>query len=416
MVELLAPARDFSALKAGLQNGANAVYIGLDGYNLRSHSKNFSLKDLALAVETCHQHNAKLYLSTNTIMNDSRIHSLENILPDIVSLGVDAIIASDLGVINLARNLDLDVHVSVQANISNLESLKLLHELGVKRVILSRELSLREIKEMIPESPLEVEVFIHGAMCLAISGRCFLSSYLYHKSANCGECLQPCRKEWKLICKDNHEDLLLSNECSPQNGNTLSRDEGEGFKGHILSPNDLCMIEHIPELIEAGIASFKIEGRARPADYVATVTGVYREAINSYESGHWKFNKKWLDKLREVYNRGFDTGFYFHTPHQTSSYNQATHAKQDIGEVVNYYSKVKAAEIKLWQPLKVGDEIIVQGPTTGSITQRVESMQIEHENIPKAQKGQNVGISLESKVRPGDIVYKKIKRNKSPRH
>lgn len=149
-------------------------------------------------------------------MNDSRIHSLEKILPDIVSLGVDAIIASDLGVINLARNLDLDVHVSVQANISNLESLKLLHELGVKRVILSRELSLREIKEMIPESPLEVEVFIHGAMCLAISGRCFLSSYLYHKSANCGECLQPCRKEWKLICKDNHEDLLLSNECSPK--------------------------------------------------------------------------------------------------------------------------------------------------------------------------------------------------------
>ena len=146
MVELLAPARDFTALKAALKNGANAIYIGLDGYNLRSHSKNFSLKDLPRAVETCHGYDAKLYLSTNTIMNDSRIHSLEKILPDITSLGVDAIIASDLGVVNLTRHLDLDVHMSVQANISNLESLKLLHELGVKRVILSRELSLREIK------------------------------------------------------------------------------------------------------------------------------------------------------------------------------------------------------------------------------------------------------------------------------
>jgi len=417
MVELLAPARDFTALKAALDNGANAVYIGLDGYNLRSHSKNFSLKDLPRAVETCHSYNAKLYLSTNTIMNDSRIHSLEKILPDITSLGVDAIIASDLGVVNLTRHLDLDVHMSVQANISNLESLKLLHELGVKRVILSRELSLREIKEMIHESPLEVEVFIHGAMCLAFSGRCFLSSYLYQKSANCGECLQPCRKEWKLFCADNNAKLLLSEEHSPPEDNGRSKDielEDEGFKGHILSPNDLCMIEHIPELIESGIASFKIEGRARPADYVATVTGVYREAIDSYESGQWKFNKKWLDKLGEVYNRGFDTGFYFQTPYQTSSYNQATHAKQDIGEVVNYYSKVKAAEIRLWHPLKVGEEIVVQGPTTGSITQRVESLQIEHKNILKARKGENVGISLKSKVRPGDIVYKKIKRNNLP--
>lgn len=415
MVELLAPARDFTALKAALENGANAVYIGLEGYNLRSHSKNFSLKDLPQAVETCHSHDAKLYISTNTIMNESHIRSLKKILPDMLSFGVDAIIASDLGVLNIARQMDLDVHVSVQANISNLESLKLLHELGVKRVILSRELSLSEIREMIHESPIEVEVFIHGAMCLAISGRCFLSAYLYQKSANCGECLQPCRKDWKLICEDNDAKLLISEGHNPLKGyNGRFKDnrfENKGLKSHILSPNDLCMIEHIPKLINAGISSFKIEGRARPADYVATVTSVYREAIDSYESGNWKFNNKWLDKLMEVYNRGFDTGFYFQTPHKASSYNQATHTKQDIGEVVNYYSKVKAAEIRLWQPLNVGEEIVVQGPTTGSINQKVESLQIEHENILEAKKGQNVAISLKNKVRPGDLVYKKIKRN-----
>ena len=160
-----------------------------------------------------------------------------------------------------------------------------------------------------------------------------------------------------------------------------------------------------------GIASFKIEGRARPADYVATVTKVYREAIKSYESGEWQFKDIWMEELKKVYHRGFDTGFYFQTPHETSSYNQATHTKQDIGEVVNYYSKVKAAEIRLWNPLKVGDEIIVQGPTTGSLIQKVQSIQVRGENIQKGEKGKNVGILLDHKVRPGDLVYRRFRRD-----
>lgn len=412
MVELMAPARDFTAMEAALKNGANAVYIGLDGYNMRAHTANFTLENLNHAVERCHHYGTRLYVCTNTVMRDRDIKHLKTILPEIKNAGADAVIASDLGVLKIAQDADVNVHLSVQANISNGESLKLLHELGVKRVILSRELSLTEIKKLTGASPIEVEVFIHGAMCLAISGRCFLSSYLYQKNANCGECLQPCRKEWMLFSKDGD---ALSIGLQGKNGleeNEGKLDEINGFKGHILSPRDLCMIEYIPQLMDAGISSFKIEGRARPADYVATVTQVYREAIDSYQCGEWKFQDRWLDELGKVYNRGFDTGFYFQTPHQTSSYNQATHYKKDIGEVVNYYSKVKAAEIRLWNRLRVSDEIIIQGPTTGSVIKKVDSIQIMGKNIEKSEGGENVGVLLEDKVRPGDLVYQRIKRNK----
>ncbi len=411
MVELLAPARDFAALESALKNGADAVYIGLENYNMRAHTVNFSLDNLDDAAERCHHYDARLYVCTNTVMRDRDINNLKTVLPKIKAGGADAIIASDLGVLKIARDYDVDVHLSVQANISNLESLKLLHELGVKRVILSRELSLTEIKKLTGESPIKIEVFVHGAMCLAISGRCFLSSYLYQKNANCGECLQPCRKEWSLVSDDGD---TLSIGLPGKNG--LKENEGKlvneinGFKGHILSPRDLCMVKDIPQLIEAGISSFKIEGRARPADYVATVTRVYREAIDSYKNGKWKFQDRWLEELKKVYNRGFDTGFYFQLPYKTSSYNQATHSKQDIGEVVNYYSKAKAVEIRLWNPLKVGDEIIIQGPTTGSIIQKVKSIQIKGKPIEKSEGKENVGVSLEDKARPGDLVYRRVKR------
>lgn len=404
MVELLAPARDFTALEAALKNGANAVYVGVEGYNMRAHSNNFAINNLKRASDRCHDDNAHLYVCTNTIMTNKDIDQLKTILPEIRSAGADAIIASDLGVLNIAQDENIDVHFSVQGNISNSESVKVLADLGVKRVILSRELSLEDIKGIIKDSPLEVEVFVHGAMCLAISGRCFLSSYLYQKNANCGECLQPCRKEWKLISDENENDLLTLE------GDSILKKYNDRFKGHILSPRDLCMIEYVPELIEAGISSFKIEGRARSADYVASVTKVYKKAIDSYESGNWVFNENWMDELKKVYNRGFDTGFYFRNPHQTSSLNQATHTKKDIGEVVNYYSKVKAAEIRLWNDLTVGDEILVQGPTTGSITQTVESIQIERKSVFKGKKGQNIGISIKNKVRPGDLVYQRFER------
>lgn len=403
MAELLSPVRDFASLNAAISNGADSVYLGISGYNLRAHTAQFQIEDLKKAVKRCHDSQVKLYVCTNTIMKDKDLESLKKIIPAIKSAGADAIIASDLGVLNLCRGNDINVHMSVQANISNGESLKLLKELGVSRVILSRELSLDEIKKLKNKSPVEVEVFIHGAMCIAISGRCFLSSYLYDKEANCGECLQPCRKKWKLVCEDAKEMPL-----SWSSGKVAD-------KTHIMSPQDLCMVEHIPELIRSGVDAFKIEGRARPADYVATVTKVYRQAIDIYVAGSWDVEKdkllnKWMIELRKVFNRGFDTGFYFRKPYETSKCNKTTHRKQDVGEVVNFYSKVSAAEIKLWNDLGQADEVIIQGPTTGSLIQKVKSMQINGKDIKKGSKGQNVAILVKDKVRAGDLVYKRLER------
>lgn len=402
IVELLSPARDFASLNAAINNGADSVYSGISGYNLRAHTNQFLLEDVEAAAETCHSHGVKLYMCTNTVMKDDDLKSLENILPVVKSAGADAIIASDLGVLRLARENDLKVHMSVQANVSNLESIKLLEELGVTRVVLSRELSLEEIKKIKVKSPLEIEVFIHGAMCMAISGRCFLSLYIYGKSANCGECIQPCREKWRLMGEyDEDSEAEASKDLIINQQNNITS---------LLSPRDLCMIEHIPELMEAGIDSFKIEGRARPADYVATVTKIYREAIDSYESGEWKFKSEWRRELQKVFNRGFDTGFYYRKPDAKSKSNEATHVKRDIGTVCNYYKKVSAAEIRLWNDLQVGDEIIIQGRTTGALIQRVKSMQIEGKNIDKATRDQNVAVKVESKVRPNDVVYKRVER------
>ncbi len=393
MVELLSPAGNFTSLASALKNGADSVYIGIQGFNMRAHSTNFSLSELEKAVNMAHNHESRLYVCTNTMMRNQDLDALEKMLPLVVESGADALIVSDLGALELIRDHHLEAHYSVQGNASNTRTLHTLKKLGVKRVILSRELSLEEIKQISSKSPLEIEVFIHGAQCMALSGRCFLSSYLYQKNANCGECLQPCRKAWKMECEDGSKLIL----------------EKEDNMAHFLSPRDMCMIEYIPELMESGVTAFKIEGRARSADYVGEVTRVYQEAINTYHTG-WSFKSQWLDDLKNVFNRGFDQGFYFQKPLQDSPYNQSPYIKKDIGEVVNYFSQVKAAEVRLWADLKLGDELIIQGPTTGSVKQKVESMQIEGANITKAIKGENAGLKVDEKVRPGDLVYKKVKR------
>lgn len=400
MVELLSPAGNFAALNAAISNGADSVYIGIAGFNLRANKGNFQVEDLKNAVNFCHDSNVKLYVCTNTIMKDGDIANIRKLLPKIKSECVDAVIVSDLGALRVVNENNLAAHMSVQANISNMETIKTLMDLGVNRVILSRELSLNEIKNIKKSSPIEVEVFVHGAMCIAVSGRCFLSSYFYDKSANCGECLQPCREEWRLISKNN-----LKSEDHLKMDHLIKDDES-----HFLSPRDLCMVEHVPELIEAGVDAFKIEGRNRAADYVATVTNVYRDAINSYYND-WCVDKDWIGKLRKVFNRGFDTGFYFKTPYKTSDYNESTYMKKDLGIVTNYYSHVSAAELKLHDNLKLGDEIIITGPTTGVIIQKAESLQINGENVTRAFKGENVAIKVKDKARRNDNVYKRIKKS-----
>ena len=400
LVELLAPARDKRCVSAAINNNADSVYIGISDYNMRANVANIELDDIKDIVRQCHDVDKKLYVCTNTIVSDNQLVKYAKQLPILESFDVDALIISDIGMINIARKYSIPIHLSVQANVTNSEALKLYRDLGVSRAVLSRELSLEDIKNIRRKSPIEIETFVHGAMCVAVSGRCFLSSYFYERNANCGECLQPCRQEWTINSTEDKQ-LILS-----------TPEDNDIEKSRLLSPRDMCMIEHIPELIEAGVDAFKIEGRARAPDYVSCVTKCYSDAIKLYEDGLW--NEKsdqllpvWKKELASVFNRGFDTGFYFKTPFETSYDNQATYKKVDIGVVTNYYKKVGVAEIKLWDNLQVGDSIIVQGNKTGSITEKITSMQIDGVNVENVSNT-SVGVKLDNVVRENDHVYKKV--------
>ena len=417
MVELLAPAGNFISLASALKNGADAVYIGLEESNMRINASNFSVEDIGEASRMCRDYNAKLYVCANTIMKDRDIERLEKQLPLIKQNGADGIILSDIALIDMVIENGLEAHMSVQENTTNSYALKALEKLGVKRAILSRELSLDEIKKMVSRlkadgSKIQTEVFIHGAMCMAISGRCFLSYGLYGRSANCGDCLQPCRKEWTLHFEESAKDDVINLAESKDESFIISQAYDNTYRTNFFSPKDMALIEHIPELIDAGIDSFKIEGRARSPDYVATAVRVYRQAIDRYENDreNYEYDPQWMEELEKVFNRGFDTGFYFDVPYETSESNQSRYVKKDIGKVVNYYNRIKVAELKIWDDLRLGDEIMIQGPTTGSITHVIDSMQIDGKAIEKAEKGSNVAIAIDEKLRESDFVYKLVPR------
>lgn len=417
MVELLAPAGNFISLASALKNGADAVYIGLKESNMRINASNFSVEDIREASRMCRDYNAKLYVCANTIMKDRDIERLEKQLPLIKQNGADGIILSDIALIDMVIENGLEAHMSVQENTTNSYALKALEKLGVKRAILSRELSLDEIKKMVSRlkadgSKIQTEVFIHGAMCMAISGRCFLSYGLYGRSANCGDCLQPCRKEWTLHFEESGNDDVINFAESKDESFIISQAYDNTYRTNFFSPKDMALIEHIPELIDAGIDSFKIEGRARSPDYVATAVRVYRQAIDRYENDreNYEYDPQWMEELEKVFNRGFDTGFYFDVPYETSESNQSRYVKKDIGKVVNYYNRIKVAELKIWDDLRLGDGIMIQGPTTGSITHVIDSMQIDGKAIEKAEKGSNVAIAIDEKLRESDFVYKLVPR------
>ena len=411
MVELLAPAGNYISLRAVLENGADAVYFGLDNYNMRANAKNFSLSDLNEVSNIAKDYGAKTYLCTNIILNEKLVDELNNNLEIIASSEIDGLILSDIGLIEETTSHGLEAHISVQENVCNSYTLKTLKKLGAKRAILSRELSLREITDLSLKSPIETEIFIHGAICMAISGRCFLSYGLYGRSANCGDCLQPCRKNWTLTYEEGDDNVVNFSDVEDEHF-IISKSGDKSYRTNFFSPKDMCMIEYIPELIKSSVDSFKIEGRSRSPDYGAMVVGVYREAINNYidDPLNYKVKKEWMDELTSVFNRGFDTNFYFNTPFKTSEDNQSKYIKKDIGQVVNYFNKVKAAEIRIWDDLKIGDKIIIQGKTTGSVTHTIDSMQIDGENVSSVEKGCNVAIAVPVKVRENDFIYKLKKR------
>ena len=379
---------------------------------MRANAKNFSLDDLSNVSKIAKEYGAKTYLCTNIILNEKLASELESNLETISESEIDGLILSDIGLIEDTVSHGLEAHISVQENVTNSYTLKTLKKLGAKRAILSRELSLAEITDIAKKSPIETEIFIHGAICMAISGRCFLSYGLYGRSANCGDCLQPCRKNWTLTYEEGDDNIVNFSDVEDETFIITGSDDGS-YRTNFFSPKDMCMIGHIPELIKSGVASFKIEGRARSPDYGAMVAGVYRQAIDDYEKDpvNYKVHDEWMDELTSVFNRGFDTNFYFSTPFETSEDNQSKYIKKDIGQVVNYYNKAKAAEIRIWDDLALGDKIMIQGKTTGSISHTIDSMQIEGKSVSEVKKGCNVAIAIDKKVRQNDFVYKLVERN-----
>lgn len=393
--ELMSPIRNWASLEAA-KDYADAVYFGVDNLTMRA-SSGITLKELPKFVSKAHLYGLKAYLTVNSVVYNKDITKAEKLVKKAKEAKVDALIVWDPAVIEIARKEKIPFVVSTQANISNWQSVNFYKKQGAKRVVLAREMTLEQIKEVKKKTKIEIEVFIHGAMCMAVSGRCILSAYLFGKSANCGSCAQPCRKEWFL---------------SDEDGNKVSVD-----KKYFMSAKDICMIEFIPQLIKAGIDSFKIEGRRRDPKYIEVTSRCYREAIDSYYSKTFTEDKvkKWKKELSSVYNRGFSTGFYFGTPGKEGiSYNKADNIssieKVLAGYVTHYYPKAKAGSVRLDHlNLKVGENIIVEGKYT-FIEQIIESIEVENKSVKMGRKGEEVAIIFKDKVSKGDKVFLVRKR------
>jgi len=358
----LAPVQDWNSLKV-VSGLADAVYFGVKNFNMRAKAKNFERKELSKIAEFCHTQNPRIraYLTTNILIYDSELQDLENLISEAKDSGIDAIIAHDLAAIRIAKRENMEFHISTQVNVSNIEAAKFYEDLGAERIILARELSLEQIKlikHLLTRT--KTECFIHGSMCTSISGRCYFSATTCNseeKSANRGNCVQLCRRRWKVIDDENNEFIY----------------NGQLF----LNAKDLCMIEYIPELIEAHIDAFKIEGRMKDPLYIKKVTECYREAIESYYNDTYTKEKVkgWLERVSQVYNRGFHTGFYFHRPTiediELTKRGNVSHIKKHyLGRILNFDENSKSANVLLESlelPLKVGNEIIIIGEKTYQI-------------------------------------------------
>jgi len=380
--ELLAPAGDFSMLVAAVNAGADAVYFGLKEFNMRDAAKNFTIKDLDKIGEICNK-KVKKYLTLNTIIYDSEIKKLENIIKKIKNK-VDAVICWDFAVVELCRKYRIPFFISTQASVSNSKSAEFYKKLGAKRIVLARELNLKQIKKI--SGIIDIECFCHGAMCVSVSGRCFTSQFLFNCSANRGKCLHPCRRAY-FVKDDEGNELKIENS-------------------RIFSAKDLCTLPFIEKMKKAGIKSFKIEGRNRDARYVETVVKIYKKALDK------KLSKKEigesLEELKKIYNKGFSSGFYIKIPTSDDfskiEHSSATEKKHFVGKVTRYFPKINVAAIKLVSELKVGDKISVIGKTTGIVNLKIEKIEINRQPVEIGEKGREIGIKIPL-VRKNDEVY-----------
>lgn len=403
-IELMAPAGNFDSLQAALDNGADSVYFGVEQLNMRARASiNFTLEDLPEVVRRCSERHVRTYLTLNTIIYDHDLGIVRRLVDAAKEAGVTAIIAMDQAVIAYARSRGMEVHISTQINITNIETLKF-YAAFADVVVLSRELSLGQIKKLIrqveeqdvrgPSGQLvQVEVFGHGALCMAVSGKCYMSLHTFNSSANRGACKQNCRAPYIVTDKENGFEFEIDNE-------------------YIMSAKDLCTVDFLDELADAGISVLKIEGRGRAPEYVATTVKVYREAIDAIAEGTYSPEKVkgWLEELKTVYNRGFWGGYYLGRKLGEWSHtkgSQATWKKTYIGKAMHYFPKTGIGEFLIQAfDLKVGDRILVTGPTTGAKQLDVTEMYVNDKKSDFAQKGDRITLPLGFRVRLSDKLYK----------
>lgn len=399
----MAPAGNFECLHAALQGGADSVYFGVGQLNMRSHSaNNFAAEDLEKVCAICREHGVKAYLTLNIVLYDSDIEPMKEALRKAKEAGITAVIASDMAAIAYARSIGVEVHISTQLSISNSESLRFYSQFA-DVIVLARELNLKQVKE-IKETidrdnicgpsgrKLEIEMFCHGALCMAISGKCYLSLHEYGASANRGSCYQICRRGYEVTDLETGNQLLVDNK-------------------YIMSPKDLCTIEFMDKIIDAGVTVFKIEGRARSSEYVKTVTRAYRDAADAVLEG--RYNEQLASSLKEklstVFNRGFWDGYYQGAKlgEWSEVYgNKATKTKTYVGRVTNFFAKLNVAEILVESgSLNVGDSLLICGPTTGVIEYMVPEVRVDLKSVQTAIKGEYCSIPINQRLRRSDKIY-----------
>jgi putative protease len=404
-IELMSPAGDFSAMQAAIDNGADSIYFGVEQLNMRARaSMNFTLDDLPEISRRCAEKGVRTYLTLNTIIYDHDLSLIKTLLDKAKAANLTAVIAMDQAVISYARQIGMEVHISTQINITNIETVKF-YALFADTMVMSRELSMSQIKKICDQivkeqvkgpsgNLVEVEIFGHGALCMAVSGKCYLSLHSANSSANRGACKQNCRKKYTVIDQETGFEIELDNE-------------------YMMSPKDLCTISFLDQIVDAGVKVLKIEGRGRAPEYVATVTKCYREAIDAIEDGTYNEEKvaEWMKQLETVYNRGFWGGYYLGQElGEWSSENgsAATQKKVYIGKGRTFYSKSNIAEFLIEAyDLTIGDTILIQGPTTGSQEMVLEAMRVDEKpDAEKATKSDLVTFKTNFKVRPSDKLYK----------
>lgn len=402
--EIMAPVGCYESLQAAIQAGANSIYFGIEGLNMRARSSvNFTIDDLHNIAQICNENGLKSYLTVNTIIYDNDMSLMRNIIDAAREAGISAIIASDVAAMTYARSVGVEVHLSTQLNISNVEALRFYSQFA-DVVVLARELNMDQVAHIykaIQEEnivgpagkPIRIEMFCHGALCMAVSGKCYLSLHQMNHSANRGGCMQICRRSYNVTDRETGEELAIENQ-------------------YIMSPKDLKTIHFLNKLIDSGVRVFKIEGRARGPEYVSTVVSCYNEAIEACLNDTFTDERieDWNSRLATVFNRGFWDGYYLGQRLGEWSKNygsSATKRKEYIGKGIKYFSNLGVAEFLLESgELAVGDEILITGPTTGAIFVVVEEIRVALKSVDKATKGQHFSIKLDKKIRPSDKLYK----------